>query len=142
LTDSRSLVSSFADVVRYGVGATSFTIYLRDDRGLTPYLCILDGARMGTNATPVFEPSLFDAVRAKKEAPAVAIPCLEGVPCWAPIHQTGSGRPVGVIVCSRLEPSRDPAIAAQRLNQVCGVLAALLSVCIEARSGVPQYANG
>jgi hypothetical protein len=142
LTDCRSLVASFADVVRHGVGATSFTIYLRDHRGLTPYLCIADGARMGTNATSPFEPSLLNAAPRKGEGPAVAIPCLEDVPCWAPIRQTGSGTSVGIIVCSRLEPSRDPAIAAQRLTQICGVLAALLPMCLEARSGVLEYANG
>jgi hypothetical protein len=141
LTDRRSLVASFADVVRYGVGATSFAIYLRGDQGLEPYLCVENGVRVGSGAGAPIAPSLLSAVRAEGLDLAAEGSCSEDVACQAPIRLTGSAPAIGVILCRRLEPSQDPAIAAQRLSEISGVLAALLLLCPEIRSGAFEYAN-
>ena len=142
-TDRRALVASFADVVRYGAGATSFAIYIDGKNGFEPYLGVEDGARVGSTAVAPLAPSLLEAVCGEasdiETAGAENIP--DAVPCWAPIQTPGSATPAGVIVCSRLEPSRDPAIAARRLDEISRVMAALLPWCPEISSGARRNVN-
>jgi hypothetical protein len=54
---------------------------------------------------------------------------------WAPIRLSTSAETVGLVVCTRLQPSQDPVIAVRRLNEVCRVLAVLLSACPESVAG-------
>jgi hypothetical protein len=131
LRDRRSLVASIADVIRYGVGATSFAIYLKGARGLEPCLGVEDGAHVTTAAITPLTPALLHAISYADAgaAPAVNSDCLVCTPRWAPIRLAGAAEPVGVVVCNRLQPSQDPAIAVRRLNEVCSVLAVLLSAC-------------
>jgi hypothetical protein len=131
LTDRRSLVASIADVIRYGVGATSFAIYLKGARGFEPCLGVEDGARVTPTAITPLTPALLHAIGGEVAgaAPAVNLDCLARTPRWAPICLAGAAEPVGVVVCNRLQPSQDPAIAMRRLNEVCRVLAVLLSAC-------------
>jgi hypothetical protein len=138
LSDRRSLVASIANVIRFGVGATSFGIYLKGARGLEPYLGIEDGSSVSPTAMALLAPSLLREIRGGTPG---ALPTGNGeylacTPQWAPIQLAGATEPVGVVVCNRLLPSQNPAIAIRRLNEVCRVLALLLPMCPETISGV------
>jgi hypothetical protein len=139
LSDRGSFVASIADVIRYGVGATSFAIHLRRADGrLLPCLGVEDGSRV----TPaMIAPLMTAGLQEIRDEVAItgALPPADGdrlarMPLCAPIHSAGAAEPVGVVVCNRLLPSQDPAIAICRLNEVCRVLAILLSACPEAAS--------
>jgi len=144
LRDRRSLAASIADVIRYGVGATSFTIYLKSAYGMEPCLGVEDGIGVASTA---LAPVPFHLTRELRgEAPATASDAATGTAPdrgvgtlhWAPIRRSGSGETVGLVVCTRLQPSRDPVIAVRRLNEVCCVLAVLLSACPPAVTGTDQ----
>jgi hypothetical protein len=128
LSDRRSLLASIADVIRYGVGATSFAIYLKGAHGLEPYLGVEDGARVAATAITPLAPAQLHAIGGAGEDTAPAVNG-DGLARWAPIRLAGAAKLVGVVVCTRLQPSQDPAIAMRRLNEVCRVLAVLLSAC-------------
>jgi hypothetical protein len=138
LSDGCSLIASVADVIRYGVGATSFAIYLAGTRGLEPCLGVEDGSRVPPTAVGLLSPSLLHQIYIgiTEVPPAVTGDYRAGAPYWAPICVAGAAEPVGVVVCNRLLPSQEPAIAVRRLNEVCRVLAVLLSACSAVGSGV------
>ena len=125
LRDPLALLASIADVIRYGVGAASFAIYLDGGHGLAPCLGIEDGARVKPNALAPVPPEVASA-----PAGAHRVGTASDL-VWAPIQARDGAGLLGVVVCRRLLPSRDPAIAARRLNEVCCVLAVLLSACSE-----------
>jgi HAMP domain-containing protein len=137
LRDRKSLLTSIANVVRYGVGATSFTIYLNTTHGLEPYLGVEDGSRLTSTAIPLPPPSLVHEApgRAKNDATVARDDDTARTLHWAPIRLGDAAEPLGVVVCNSLLPSQDPAVAKRRLSEVCRVLAMLLSVCPETVSG-------
>jgi len=137
MSDRRSLVSSVADVIRYGVGATSFAIYLKGKNGLEPYLCVEDGSLVAPATIAPLAPSLLNAVRGEgiDSEPTAGGNCFGDMLRGEPIYLAGTTKRLGVIICSRLEPSRNPAISMQRLGDVCRVLAALLPSCPAVSSG-------
>ena len=132
-SDRRRLLGSVADVIRYGVGATSFTIYLKGARGLEPWLVVEDNSRVTSTTIPPPASSLFNGIRDVGFARDTN-DCSNRL--WAPIQRQGAAEPLGVLVCNLLLPSQDPAIAMCRIKKVCRVLAALLSVCPEPVSRV------
>jgi hypothetical protein len=145
LRDRRALVASIADVIRYGVGATSFTIYLKGAHGMEPCLGIEDGVGVAPTAIAPLPSYLTQEIIG--EAPGAASDAVTGTAPgrdrvgtlhWAPIRRSGSAETVGLVVCTRLQPSRDPVIAVRRLNEVCCVLAVLLSACPKAVAGADQ----
>ena len=147
LRDRRSLLVSIADVILYGVGATSFTIYLNDAHGMKPCLSVEDGSSVAPTAIASLPSCLLhevngEATRASGVAPGAALGAgrdhIAGTPYWAPIRLSTSVDTVGLVVCTRLQPSQDPVIAVRRLNEVCRVLAVLLSACPEAVVGTDQ----
>lgn len=131
LADRQSLLSSMADAIRLGVGATSFAVYLSTPCGFEPCIGVVDGAVVGTAAIPSLPPELRpDGIReaaAARPEPANTADhtCL---PLSAPIAK-GNGQPDGLVVCSRLHPSQKPAIAQRRLNEISRILATLLPAC-------------
>jgi hypothetical protein len=134
LSSPRALVASVADVIRYAVGATSFAIYLKGARGLEPCLGVEDGSRVPAG---LLSPALLREIHSgvTDVAPGVNGDDRARAPRWAPISLAGAAEPVGVVVCHRLLPSQDPAIAVRRLNEVCRVLAVLLAACSAGGSG-------
>jgi hypothetical protein len=130
VTDRRSLVASIADVIRFGVGATGFAVYLESPGGLQPCVGIEDGALVAPAAMPPLPVGLdYDRRRDETEVPSAADGRdVARTPLWASIAPAG-GKPIGVVVCTRLHPSRDPAIARRRLTEICRVLAVLLFAC-------------
>jgi hypothetical protein len=148
LRDQRSVVASIADVIRYGVGATSFSIYLKAEHAMEPYLGIENGSRMAPTAIAPLPSCLLRAMFGEApHAPSDAVTGASGGPGrdrgtgllhWAPIRLSDSAETVGLVVCTRLQPSQDPVIAVRRLNEVCRVLAVLLSACPKAVSGADQ----
>ncbi len=130
MRDPRSLIGSMADVVRYGVGASSFAIYLRTLNGPEPCLGIQDGVRLTPEAIPPLEPNLARLLAGRGfGADPTADDADTNCSLWEVIRLQGSTEPLGIMVCRRLMPSRDPAIARRRLHEICGVLAVLLSTC-------------
>jgi hypothetical protein len=146
LRDRRSLVASIADVIRYGVGSTSFAIYLRGAHGMEPCLGVEDGVGVASTSIAPLPSCLTREVAG--EAPGAASDAVTGLAPgrdsglgalhWAPIRCSGSAETVGLVVCTRLQPSRDPVIAVRRLNEVCCVLAVLLSACPSTVTGTDQ----
>ena len=134
LTNRRSVIASIADVIRYGVGATSFAVYLMGAHGLEPYLGVEDGSAVNPAAITPLLPSLIHQIQDGGTVPA---PATDGTRfartrIWAPIRLAGAAEAVGIVVCDRLLPSQDSSIAICRLNEVCRVLAVLLSACPDA----------
>ena len=127
LSSRRSIVTSIADAILYGVGATSFAVYLAGTSGLTPYF----GIEHGSSVAPAMIAPLSPAVMQEIKGPgAVTVPTANGAAAagrryWAPICQPGATELIGVVVCNRLQPSQDPTTAVSRLNDVCRVLAVL-----------------
>jgi hypothetical protein len=119
VADRRSLVGSIADVIRFGVGATSFAVYLKGPHGLEPCVGIEDGA----SVTPAAIASVPASLCQDNDEGDLA-----SMPIWAPIRLTDF-EPAGVVVCTRLNPSQDAAIAHRRLDEICRVLAVLLAAC-------------
>jgi hypothetical protein len=148
LRDRRSLLVSIADVIRYGVGVTSFTIYLKGAHGMQPRLAIEDGSSVAPTAIAPLPSCLLHEIRgettgaasdaATGAAPGAGRDRIASTPHWAPIRLSTSAETVGLVVCTRLQPSQDPVIAVRRLNEVCRVLAVLLSACPEAVAGADQ----
>jgi hypothetical protein len=144
LSDRASLLASIADTIRYGVGATSFAIYLKGANGLEPCLGVEDGSRVKPAAIAPLAPPLLQQIRcgggATGAAPAMmGSDCLARTPPWALIRGAGVTDSVGIVVCHRLQPSQDPAVAVRRLKEVCDVLAVFLSACPETVSGASRY---
>jgi hypothetical protein len=135
-TDTRSLLASVSDFIRFAVGATSFSIYLDSGGGLEPCLGVEDGARIAPTVVAPPEPWLLHAVRspASSSRPVADKESSDRVPCWAPIYLRGATQPAGLIVCNRLEPAQTRAVASRRLDEVCRVLAALLPSCADTTS--------
>jgi hypothetical protein len=130
--DRRSLVASIADVIRFGVGATSFAVYLNGRRGLEPCVGIVDGVSVAPTAIPPLPagPRPDSDRRAEGGPPTADEDGITPMPLWAPIRQVDVDiEPAGVVVCTRLHPSQDPAIAHRRLHEICRVLAVLLAAC-------------
>jgi HAMP domain-containing protein len=124
VSSRRALGDSVCDFIRHGVGATSFAMFLFEPRGLEPCLGVEDGARIAPAAVPPLQPPLLAEIRRGSAGePEVAMPL------WAPMLLPGRAAAFGVVVCYRLEASREAAFARRRLGEVCGVLAALLAAC-------------
>jgi hypothetical protein len=130
LGDRRSLLSGIADVIRFGVGATSFAIYLQGPRGLESCVGIVDGASVAAAAIPPppADPRHDNGRDTADEPPATDAHGVMRMPLWAPIR-LADVEPTGVVVCTRLHPSQDPGIAYRRLNEICRLLAVLLLAC-------------
>jgi hypothetical protein len=127
VTDRRSIVGSITDVIRFGVGATSFAVYLAGPCGLEPCVGIEDGISVMPASIPPFPADPHHDLG--RDAGAAAIRDsheLTHMPLRVPIHST-DGEPAGVVVCTGLNPSQDPAIAYRRLSEICRVLAVLLT---------------
>jgi hypothetical protein len=128
--DRRSLIGSFGDVIRLGVGATSFAVYLDSPHGLEPCVGIEDGVRVSRVAIPQLPAALHhhDDTGDTGIPPAPNSRDIPSMPLWAPIR-LADGKSTGVVVCTRLHPSQDPAVASRRLHEICCVLAVMLSAC-------------
>lgn len=130
LRDVRSLTRSTADVIRYGVGANSFAIYLSGPKGFEPCLGIQDGTHLAPEAIPPLPPEFAGVPLDCSSGTEVAIDNASASGrIGQPIRLAGSSEPLGFVICSRLMPSRDRAIARRRLREICDLLAVLLSAC-------------
>jgi hypothetical protein len=128
VSDRRSVVGSIVDVIRFGVGATSFAVYLAGPRGLEPCVGIEDGISVNPAAIPPLPINLHRDTTRGVIPPIADDHDVTRMPIWARIRSTDV-EAAGVVVCTRLNPSHDPATAHRRLNEICHVLAALLAVC-------------
>jgi len=140
LRDRASLIGGIGDLLRHGVGATSFVVYLKGLHGLEPMLGVDNGSSLTPAAIAPLAPSLLEELRtgvaARGTLPVMAGDRQARMPHWAPIGLAGPAGPAGVVVYSRLQPSQNPAVAARRLDDLCRVLAVLLSACPAATSEI------
>jgi hypothetical protein len=129
--DRRTLARGFAAVIGSATGATSFVLYINDPTGLQAHIAIEDGIQVAQaiGPAPLAWP-LRDHWRPAGPGKAVHLPI------WAAIRSTGA-EPIGVVVCTRLNPAQDIAAAGARLAEICAVLAALL---VMGQSTAPQSA--
>jgi hypothetical protein len=131
LEDRASLLTSVADVIRYGVGATSFAIYLRAGDALQPMLAIEDGSRVPAAGVSPPSAALQERFRAWPGMAATPGRADEASadPICAPIPAPDGQAAVGLVICNRLIPLQDPGAAACRLADVAGFLGRLLAAC-------------
>jgi hypothetical protein len=130
LRDRSTLVTSITELIRHAVRATSFSIYLEGARGLEPAGGIENGAPLAAAAIGALPPSMLDEMRgsaASHGRPAAGSAHARYLPFWSPIRVVDSAELLGVVVCTRLQRSQDPAVAARRLDGLCHMLALLLS---------------
>lgn len=109
LRDRQTMLEGIAEIIRYGVGATDFAIYLNDWRAPGPCMVVHD-------------------VRTGKESGA-AVAGSRSTTLEAGIGLNTETSPLGRIVCHRLLPALAPGAVAHRLNAVCRLLAVLLPLC-------------
>jgi len=121
------LMGSVADVIHRGVGATSFAVYLRRAEGYVACIAMEDGSPVAGAAFPDLEHDQIHGILSGDE-------CVIGGHVWGVIRSSSADNALGMVVCTRLLPSQDPAIAAHRLHDICNILAALLPVCPEPHS--------
>jgi hypothetical protein len=134
VSSGRAIVDSVCDFIGYGVGATSFALFLRSAGGLEPCLGVEDGSRLAVTAIPPLAPALLsDIGRGTGGRPEPAEADAASAPLWAPMCLPQSDTLLGVVICYRLHPMRDLAFASRRLEEVCRVLAALLAASPEAQ---------
>ncbi len=119
--DGQALARGFAAVIGSATGATSFALYVNDPDGVLAHITVEDG---------------IEVTQAAGQAPQARLPQdhwrparageVARLPIWAPIRGEGA-EPIGVVVCTRLNPAQDIATAGVRLGEICAVLAALLA---------------
>jgi hypothetical protein len=136
LADRQSLFGSAMDLIRLGVGATSFAVYLKGQEQFEPCVGVVDGTIVGTAAIPPL-PQGVSADGGLESDVAMSLAEHAGAaqtPICAAIH-LANGEPAGIIVCSRLHPAQDPIIARHRLGNICHLLATFLAACPPPASG-------
>jgi hypothetical protein len=132
LEDRASLLTSMADVIRYGVGAMSFAIYLGDGDALQPALGMEHGSRVPAAGVAPASPDLLERVRAfpaSADHTRAAALRTDADPICAPIPSSDGQAAIGLVVCNHLIPSQDHGVAANRLTDVAGLLGRLLASC-------------
>jgi hypothetical protein len=129
--DRQTLARGFAAVIASATGATSFALYLNDPPGAPTHIAIEDGIQLAQPAgqAPPAWP-LGDPCRQARPGEAARLPLR------AAIRGAGA-EPLGIVICTRLNPAQDIAAAGARLAEICAVLAALLAI---GRPSAPQSA--
>lgn len=128
LSSGQALLASFANVVRHGAGAESFAVFLREGGHFVPRFGFENGSPIPRAALASLSP-LPPAESGKDEPRESTVRgAAAGLPIRLPIRVSDVAEPIGCLICTRIAPAQTPAIAARRLNEVCCVLAKLLSV--------------
>jgi hypothetical protein len=149
--DTQTLVASFADVVREGVGASSLTLYLHSPDGATPIVRIADGDVGGLSAAPTLPASLLEALGAERGVVVLPEPAAikllpAGAICAVPIISDPGVALLGVILIERLQPGQDirrVAMRADLLGRALGkMLRAMFSRFRGYQSERPQQVGG
>jgi hypothetical protein len=136
LSDPRAAAISFADLIRHGVGADRFTIYMQDSIGFRA-AHLADGERsLPVSELPPLEGVLASALRATGEV-------VQGVQRWpatdeqVPVlavsaRRVSDGEVMAAVVCAASGLSEDIAVVRWRLGHLAKALAAVMSACGEA----------
>jgi hypothetical protein len=127
---------SFADLIRHGVGASQFAIYLRDSSGFRP-AHLVDGDRaLPACDLPPLEGALASALHRTGEV-------VHGVQTWPvtgeqvpvvaiSLRRASDSEVVAAMVCPTSGLSEDIAVVRWRLDHLARALAAVMSACGEA----------
>lgn len=129
--DRQALARGFAAVIGSATGATSFALYVNDPGGVQAHIALEDGVQV----TQAADPALLAWPPQDHWRPAGADETAQ-LPIWARIRGAGT-EPIGIVVCTRLNPAQDIAAAGARLGEICAVIAALLAI---GRPAMPQGA--
>jgi hypothetical protein len=138
-THRRAAAASFADLIRHGVGASSFAIYLREQDGFEAAHAVDSGRTLPVSALPPLEGPLVDALSrtdgildGMQDCPVTG----ERVAVIAALLRHGSdGRAVGAIVCQISDMTQGMAVARRRLEDLARALGVVLSSCEDADCG-------
>jgi hypothetical protein len=135
-THPRAAAISFADLIRHGVGASRFAIYLRDASGFRA-AHLVDGERaLAVSELPPLEGALARAVLTTGEAVQSVLtwPVTgERVPVVAiSVRRASDSEAMAAVVCQTSGLSEDVAVVRWRLDHLARALAALMSACGEA----------
>jgi hypothetical protein len=119
LSSRTDLLASFADILRHGAGATSFTIYLREREAFVPCYGFEDGAQIPPTALASLPPVPENH----------AVGNLVTMPIAIPLRLKDAADSIGMLVCTQLLPTQLPRIAVRRLRRIGELLAKLLLAC-------------
>lgn len=136
-TTSQAAAASFRHLVQHSVGATSFTIYLKEQSGFKAAYALDGGRTLPIAAVPPLETSLVEAL-SKTEAILDGVQLSpetgERVPVIAAlVRRPDNGEALGAVVCQSASLSQNATVAGRRLDDLARALAAVLSACAEAR---------
>lgn len=140
VSDRKALAEGLARVIRNGVGATTFAVYLRSGDTLEPLLAVENGASLPPGALVPPDPSVFGGAADGKAIRNAALPGgrgnLEAPPRWSLIPAPATGETLGIVVYAPLPPSHDHGAADRRLVNLCRFLGILLSAYPRSRAGI------
>lgn len=140
MSDRTSLADGLVGVIRHGVGATTFAVYLRSGDTLEPLLAVENGASLPSGALAPPDPSLFGGATDGKAIRNATLPGgkgdLEVSSRWSLILAPATGETLGVVVYAPLPPSHDQGAADRRLISLCRFLGVLLSTYPRPMAGV------
>jgi hypothetical protein len=139
LTHRRAAVASFADLIRHGVGASSFAIYLREQDAFEAAHAIDGGRTLPVSALPPLAGPLVDALSTTDGVLDGIQSCPvtgERVAVIATLLRHGSdGRAAGAVICQTADMSQSMAVARRRLDDLARAFGVVLSSCDDADCG-------
>lgn len=133
LSDRRAVAESFCDLFRFGAGASSFEIYLREGLRFAPALTVEnDGIRASAAGQPLERTTVAELIRnseagwAAGEAGALQSGQRLVVPIW-PSDTTAE--PLGVVICQAIRAEQDIRQTRRRFHELCRALGTILAAC-------------
>lgn len=130
LSDRASLAESLADLLRHGLGATTFAVYLRHGGLLEPLLAVENGAALPPG-TPMPPPPALGGATGEGPGRGKAQPGgprgLEEPSRWSPILAPATGEVLGAVVYAPSPAQAADGAADRRLAGLCRFLGLLLS---------------
>ena len=131
LGDRTSLADGLADLLRHGLGATTFAVYLRNGGLLEPLLAVENGAALPPGALVPPPPLALGGPTGEKPGRGRAHPAgLRGAvepSRWSPILAPATGEMLGAVVYDPQPAQPADEAADRRLANLCRFLGVLLS---------------
>lgn len=133
LSDKRAVAASFCDLFRFGAGASSFDVYLKEGFCYAPALSVEnDGIRATTSVQPLERTAVAELIRNSEAgwAAGETVSLQSGqrlvVPIWPSDATT---EPLGVVVCQAIRAEQDIRQTRRRLHELCRALGTILAAC-------------
>jgi len=140
LTDRASVVASFCELIRYGVGAKTFAIYLRQGKQYRPVVAIEDDVAIPSAALATLDGAVIEAAASRARSVDASVIGIGTSECCllGRVADSTSGTVEGVIVCLRLDSMVEMDRAQRRLMSLGLALHSILrAVENNGETGVP-----